>query len=167
MPDDPRHPPDDRRRSARLPLRLRVQADAAGHSVPGHTEDVSAQGCSLVAPRPLARGDRVRLLIAPGEHHGPLQVSGVVAWISRGAPWTHGVAFAATSAEVAARWLVRLVSHRGRARDGRSSDVRADPTITPIPLPLAVPPTARAAPGPRPVGRVSLVTRRARRRPPG
>lgn len=158
MGDHQRFPSKDRRGAARLPLRIDVRADAQGETWPARTEDVGPGGCRLVGPVQLPPGAPVRLLLDPDARHPPLRVSGVVTWSSPQAPWAHGVAFAASSLEAAARWLVRRLLRRVEPELG--SPAAPEALLTPVPLP----PPAPA--GPRPVGRVALVTRRAPRRRP-
>ena len=181
MHDDQGQPPKERRCGGRLPLQLPVRAELQGEAWPARTEDLSHGGCRLTAPAPLPQGSRVRLLLDAGESHPPLRVSGVVTWTSGRTPWTHGVAFATSSLEVTARWLMRLLLRRAmpgrivpaRASSGTAVTEETPATPTPVPLPLADgarhQATSLAAPtaGSRPVGRLALVTRRARRRPPG
>ena len=179
MDDDQDQPPKERRRGGRLPLQLPVQAEAAGESWPTRTEDLSAGGCRLTAPGPLAPGAPVRLVLGSGSARPPLRISGVVTWTSHRAPWSHGVAFSTSSLEGAARWLTGLLVRRALPRLDAASGPAGSPTPTPVPLPLmhyplpyperpepglernGEPGPAEPTPGPRPVARLALVARRA------
>ncbi|MCM2332814.1 MAG: PilZ domain-containing protein, partial [Anaeromyxobacteraceae bacterium] len=98
------------RGAPRARARCAVAATVAGVAFQGQTEDVGPHGCLLVAPRPVARGSAIQLVLrAPGAAE-VLEVAGVVAWASPQAPWRLGVAFAEGARPAAGRFFEALVA---------------------------------------------------------
>jgi hypothetical protein len=97
------------RRNLRLPLRVEVQLAVSSVGHQGHTEDVGANGCSLLVPMRLRTGTRVRLLLLPEGGAGPLSVGATVTW-GKAPGGLHGLVFDAVDAGAAAAWFEQLVA---------------------------------------------------------
>jgi hypothetical protein len=98
------------RRAPRAPARCSAQVEAPDASWATETEDIGPSGCQLVAPRAMARGLPLGLVITNPRMPGSLKAVGMVAWCSPQAPWRVGVAFADSSREPAERWFNQLVA---------------------------------------------------------
>jgi hypothetical protein len=97
------------RRNLRLPMRVEVQLAVSSVGHQGHTEDVGANGCSLLVPMRLRTGTRVRLLLLPAAGAGPLSVGATVIW-GKAHGGLHGLVFDAVDAGRAAAWFDQLVA---------------------------------------------------------
>ena len=84
----------DLRRFARLPARCRVWVRDRYGVWDAYTEDISARGCRIVTPRPLAVGTLVRLTILDERLEAPLIVTGQVVWAAGERPERAGILFA-------------------------------------------------------------------------
>ena len=98
------------RRAPRAPAHCRATVATPGGAFEAETEDVSARGCQLIAPRPLRTGDRVEVAVSCAKLPEPLCVAGKVAWASPQAPWRAGIAFDEATVAVAKGWFDRLVA---------------------------------------------------------
>jgi hypothetical protein len=74
-----------------------------GNHFSARAEDVAREGCRVVAPRPLARGSALRVLLT--SRHGEVDLLGTVVWCSAEAPWRLGIAFAPPSIAAAGAWF--------------------------------------------------------------
>jgi hypothetical protein len=98
------------RRGPRAPARCTARVLSPSGVLEAATEDLGSHGCQLVAPRPLQKGDPVKLVIANDRLPDALRLSGRVAWASARAPWRLGVAFDADTLEESTRWFERFVA---------------------------------------------------------
>jgi hypothetical protein len=98
------------RRAPRAPARCQVAVIAAATSFDAETEDIGSQGCQLVSPTRLARGQRIDLAVTNEKLPDPLRIPGVVAWVSTQPPWRLGVAFDEALHAVSGRWFEKLVA---------------------------------------------------------
>jgi len=101
------------RRSLRLPLRCAARLSVDGVSCDGHTEDLGARGCRLVAPTRLPPGSHVGLHLACEGAAGTLLVDARVVWSTSEPPWRHGVTFAAPDVPRAEAWFDELAASHG------------------------------------------------------
>lgn len=99
------------RRTLRLPLRCAARIESDGGGCDGHTEDLGATGCRLVAPTRLAERSLLRLHLAGEGAAGPLAVGGRVVWGEADPPWRHGVIFEAADLPRAGVWFDELALH--------------------------------------------------------
>lgn len=98
------------RSTPRARVRCSFSATAGGAAFEGHTEDISAHGGLLVAPRSVPQGTVLQLVLrAPGGLE-PIQLAARVAWASPQPPWRLGVAFAEMSRPAATRFFDALVA---------------------------------------------------------
>src|SRR5262249_61708425 len=72
--------PDDRRRTPREPLTLKVEYADAGELVSDYTDNISAGGTFVLTNRPLSEGTEVRLVLSFPGLIKPLPINGVVKW---------------------------------------------------------------------------------------
>ncbi len=98
------------RSAPRARVRCAVSATVAGVAFQGQTEDIGPHGCQLVAPRPVARGSVIQLVLRAEGAPGVLEVTGTVAWASPQAPWRLGIAFAEGGRPAATRFFDALVA---------------------------------------------------------
>jgi hypothetical protein len=92
----PRPESKERRRSPRAAVSCEAKVVSTGGAhFSAVAEDVAREGCRVVAPRPLARGSALRVLLRSG--HGEVDLLGTVIWVSPEAPWRLGIAFAPPS----------------------------------------------------------------------
>lgn len=98
---------EDRRRAPRAPVRCEAKVvSSGGKHFAATAEDVGTAGCRVVAPRPLAAGSALRVILrAP---HGEVDLLGTVAWASKEAPYRVGIAFAPPSIAAAGAWFAAL-----------------------------------------------------------
>jgi len=131
------------RRDLRIPLRLDVQLAVASVGHQGHTEDVGARGCRVLAPVRILTGTHLRLLLVSGGATGSLSVGATVAWRQDGPAWRHGMTFAAADADRAAAWFDKVVEghtallHRDRVPDQIQVGDRVYVARTPVDPPSA------------------------------
>lgn len=97
------------RRAVRAPVRCRTAVSSPTGSFDAETEDIGARGCQVVSPRPVNRGDAVRVTIASDKVPEPLVVGGRVAWVSDHFPWHVGIAFEEEALSRTTEWVQRLV----------------------------------------------------------
>lgn len=93
------------RRALRLPLRCAAWIEAEGESCEGHTEDVGAWGCRLVAPARLAQASQPWLRLVCEGAPGVLTVLASVVWAEGGPPWRHGLVFDEAARPRAEAWF--------------------------------------------------------------
>jgi hypothetical protein len=98
------------RRGLRVPARCAVRASTTLSSWDAETEDIGPLGCRLVGPRPLERGQPVKLAISSPHVRELLEAVGRVAWRSTRPPWRLGVAFADGHRREGQRWFDELVA---------------------------------------------------------
>jgi hypothetical protein len=98
------------RRGPRAPARCKARVLSPSGALEAETEDLGSHGCQLVAPRPLRKGDPVKLVIANDRVPDALRVAGRVAWASARAPWRLGVAFDDDTLDESTRWFERFVA---------------------------------------------------------
>jgi hypothetical protein len=98
------------RRAPRAPARCAAQVTAADGTWSAQTEDIGPTGCQLIAPGPVARGQRLSITFTNPKVAGTLQVEGKAAWCSPRSPWRVGVAFADATRPAAERWFALLVA---------------------------------------------------------
>jgi hypothetical protein len=101
------------RRAPRANARCRAAVVSTRGAFEAETEDLGAHGCQVISPRPIARGETLRLQIFNPGVPSPLHLSGRVAWVSPQAPWRLGIAFEVTAHEDAGRWFHALVESMG------------------------------------------------------
>jgi uncharacterized protein (TIGR02266 family) len=82
---------DDRRRSPREPLTLKVEYTDAGELVSDYTENISAGGTFVLTPRLLPEGTLVRLVLSFPGLIKPLPITGVVKWVRLEPPEERGI----------------------------------------------------------------------------
>jgi hypothetical protein len=98
---------EERRRSPRAAASCDAKiVSSGGRHFSALAEDVGTAGCRVVAPRPLARGALLRVLLQSG--HGEVDLLGSVAWVSEEAPWRIGIRFAPPSIAAARAWFERF-----------------------------------------------------------
>jgi hypothetical protein len=85
-----------------------VQVSSSAGLFSAATHDVSARGCRLISPRPLAVGEGVRLALRHAGLTTHLRVAGRVTSSTGAAPWRLGIAFDAACDEAGARWFAQL-----------------------------------------------------------
>jgi uncharacterized protein (TIGR02266 family) len=97
--------PDDRRRTPREPLLLKVEYGDAGELVADYTDNISTGGTFVLTDRPLPVGSEVRLTLSFPGLIRPLPITGTVKWARDAAPGERGVgvAFELGDAEAQAR----------------------------------------------------------------
>jgi hypothetical protein len=98
------------RRGLRVPARCTVRAATSLSSWDAETEDIGPLGCRLVGPRPLERGQPLKLAITSPHVQELLEAVGRVAWRSVRPPWRVGVAFAEAHLRDGQRWFDELVA---------------------------------------------------------
>jgi hypothetical protein len=82
------------RKAPRAPVRCEGRiALRAGGFFPSPTSDYGPRGCQIVSPQEVPAGMRVFVELKNDRIHGPVQLSGRVAWIAKAPPWRMGVAF--------------------------------------------------------------------------
>ncbi len=96
------------RRTPRILACCDAHVSAASGLFSASTHDVSAQGCRLVSPRPLARGEGVRLTLRHAGLTTHLRIAGRVTSVGGGSPWKLGVAFDPAQVEASTRWFAQL-----------------------------------------------------------
>ncbi len=96
------------RRSPRIQACCDAHVSSAGGLFSAATHDVSAQGCRLVSPRPLAQGEIARLTLRHAGLTTHLRIAARVVSASGAAPWRLGVAFDPASVEASTRWFAQL-----------------------------------------------------------
>jgi hypothetical protein len=130
------------RRSPRAPVRCeaRVALREGGYWA-GPTSDYGPKGCQVGAPLRLEPGSRLFLELVNERVPGPFQLSGRVAWSSKGPPWRSGIAFDEGSVAIAGRFFERLAAaYPGLDTYGRAPDrIPADGTLAPLPPPAVEP----------------------------
>lgn len=104
----------DPRRSMRAQATCHAEVATAAGRFTAVTEDVSAQGCRLVTPRPLRPGERVQLSLGHAGLSRGLTAAGHVAWtVVAGGRCRAGVSFEPASHADAARWFSELLRFLG------------------------------------------------------
>jgi hypothetical protein len=130
------------RRNPRAPVRCeaRVALRDGGYWA-GPTCDYGPKGCQVSAPLRLEPGSRLFLELVNERVPGPFQLSGRVAWSSKGPPWRSGIAFDEGSVPIADRFFERLAAaYPGLDTYGRAPDrIPADGTLAPLPPPAVEP----------------------------
>jgi hypothetical protein len=130
------------RRAPRAPVRCeaRVALREGGYWA-GPTSDYGPKGCQVSAPLRLEPGSRLFLELVNERVPGPFQLSGSVAWSSKGPPWRSGIAFDEASVAIAGRFFERLAAaYPGLDTYGRAPDrIPADGTLAPLPPPAVEP----------------------------
>ena len=130
------------RRAPRAPVRCeaRVALREGGYWA-GPTCDYGPKGCQVSAPLRLEPGSRLFLELVNERVPGPFQLSGRVAWSSKGPPWRSGIAFDEGSVPIADRFFERLAAaYPGLDTYGRAPDrIPADGTLAPLPPPAVEP----------------------------
>ncbi len=130
------------RRSPRAPVRCeaRVALREGGYWA-GPTSDYGPYGCQVSAPLRLEPGSRLFLELVNERVPGPFQLSGRVAWSSKGPPWRSGIAFDEGSVAIAGRFFERLAAaYPGLDTYGRAPDrIPAEGTLAPLPPPAVEP----------------------------
>jgi hypothetical protein len=130
------------RRAPRAPVRCeaRVALREGGYWA-GPTSDYGPKGCQVSAPLRLEPGSRLFLELVNERVPGPFQLSGRVAWCSKGPPWRSGIAFDEGSVPIADRFFERLAAaYPGLDTYGRAPDrIPADGTLAPLPPPAVEP----------------------------
>ncbi len=101
------------RRSPRVAVRCEAHVATARGLLAAHTEDVSAQGCRLVVPHPIAQGEVLRVALRHAGITRHLRVPARVTWAAHAAPWKLGLAFDPSTQAPAARWFSQLVRSLG------------------------------------------------------
>lgn len=110
----------DPRRSRRAQASCHVEIATAAGRVTAQTEDVGAQGCRLVSPRPLSPGERVHLALTHAGLPRRLVVPGRVVWAFAAAGRCHaGVSFEPVAQAEGARWFSDLLRFLGLAEAPR------------------------------------------------
>jgi uncharacterized protein (TIGR02266 family) len=96
---------DDRRRSPREPLILKVEYSDASELVTDFTENISSGGTFVLTHRLLPVGTEVRLVLSFPGLIRPLPITGTVRWVREEPPEERGVgvAFDGEASEMAAR----------------------------------------------------------------
>lgn len=97
------------RRAPRAPARCRARVIAAAATFEGHTEDVGSRGCQVVSPKPIRRGESVRVTLSDARVREPLAVAGRVAWASAHAPFRVGIAFDEAQVRSSSRFVGALL----------------------------------------------------------
>lgn len=124
------------RRTARLPLTVRVEVEHFGDRWTAETLDVGPCGLQLVAPEEVVAESTLTLRLAvPGTGRSE-EVAGRVAWCSPSAPWRLGIAFERASLPAAARWFEQAM----RALPGLPSLARVPERLEPATLLFLAPP---------------------------
>jgi hypothetical protein len=130
------------RRAPRAPVRCeaRVALREGGYWA-GPTSDYGPSGCQVSAPLRLEPGSRLFLELVNERVPGPFQLSGRVAWSSKGPPWRAGIAFAEGSVAIAGRFFERLAAaYPGLDTYGKAPDrIPADGVLAPLPPPAVEP----------------------------
>lgn len=130
------------RRAPRAPVRCeaRVALREGGYWA-GPTSDYGPQGCQVSAPLRLEPGSRLFLELVNERVPGPFQLSGRVAWSSKGPPWRSGIAFDEGSVAIAGRFFERLAAaYPGLDTYGKAPDrIPADAMLAPLPPPAVEP----------------------------
>jgi len=104
----------DPRRSMRAQATCHAEVATSAGRFTAVTEDVSAQGCRLVTPRPLRPGERVQLALAHAGLSRRLTAAGDVAWTAVTGGRCHaGISFEPASHADAARWFSELLRFLG------------------------------------------------------
>lgn len=98
------------RRVPRAPARCRTHVTSAAGAFDSETEDIGANGCQVIVPRLVRKGDAVELTIGNERVPESLRIRGRVAWVSPQAPWRAGIAFDDPSLRESARWFEKLVA---------------------------------------------------------
>ncbi len=122
----------DLRRFARLPSRCRVWIRDRYGVWDAFTEDISARGCRIVTPRPLAVGALVRLTLTDERLDAPLIVSGQVVWAAGDRPVRAGISFTGSPQGVpgAGPWVQSLeAAETGRTRAAPDVPIAAGPPL--------------------------------------
>ncbi len=118
----------DPRRSMRAQATCHAEVATVAGRFTAVTEDVSAEGCRLLTPRPLAPGEHVQLALGHAGLSRPLTVAGHVAWVAVAAGRARaGVSYDPASYADGARWFAELLRFLG---------LRATPRW-PVRLPLS------------------------------
>ncbi|HYD42117.1 MAG TPA: PilZ domain-containing protein [Anaeromyxobacter sp.] len=104
----------DPRRSMRAQATCHAEVVTAADRFTAVTEDVSAQGCRLVTPRPLRPGERVQLALGHAGLSRRLTAAGHVAWaVVAGGRSRAGISFDAAAQADGARWFAELLRFLG------------------------------------------------------
>jgi hypothetical protein len=122
----------DPRRFARLPSRCRVWVRDRYGVWDAHTEDISARGCRIVTPRPLAVGTLVRLTLTDDRLEAPLIVAGQVVWSEGDRPVRAGISFTGSPQGVPGPtpWVQSLeAAETGRTRAAPDVPLAAGPVL--------------------------------------
>jgi hypothetical protein len=98
------------RRAPRAPARCTVKVICSAGVFEAETEDVGSHGCQIVTPRPVKKGEPVKLTLSNPRVPDALRLSGRVAWASPREPWRIGVAFDADMLPESGRWYERFVA---------------------------------------------------------
>lgn len=101
------------RRAPRSHARCHAHIVAPQGAFDAETEDIGAHGCQVVAPRPVGRGEPLRLSITSDRLPDPLVLRARAAWASPDAPYRLGVAFDDGALDDSTRWFDRLVAASG------------------------------------------------------
>ncbi len=104
------------RRSPRVAARCDAHVATPGGLFSAHTEDVSAEGCRLVVPRPISQGEILRVALRHAGLTRHLRVPARVTWAARATPWRLGLAFDPAAHEPSARWFSQLLRSLGLPR---------------------------------------------------
>jgi hypothetical protein len=96
------------------------------------TEDISARGCRIITPRPLAVGTLVRLTLVDERLETPLIVSGQVVWTEGDRPVHAGISFTGSPHGVpgAGPWVQSLeAAETGRIRAAAEVPIAPGPPL--------------------------------------
>jgi uncharacterized protein (TIGR02266 family) len=86
--------PDDRRRTPRESLLLKVEYGDAGELVADYTANISAGGTFVLTERPLPVGSEIKLTLSFPGLIRPLPIAATVKWVREGEPGERGVGLA-------------------------------------------------------------------------
>ncbi len=97
--------PDDRRRTPREPLTLKVEYNDAGELIADFTDNISAGGTFVLTHRLLPEGTQVRLVLSFPGLIKPLPITGTVVWTRTEPPEERGlgVSFSEASSDALSR----------------------------------------------------------------
>ena len=110
------------RRSTRVQASCSASVTSAVGAFEVATEDISAHGCRIVAPRLVRKGEPINLVLTAPGIKAPLKVNGTVAWTSIAAPWRMGISFDERNHPESTRWFSQLLSTAGLTRPERAPD---------------------------------------------
>jgi hypothetical protein len=110
------------RRATRVQASCSASVTSAVGAFEAATEDISALGCRIVAPRLVRKGEPINLVLTAPGIKAPLKVNGTVAWTTSAAPWRMGIAFDERNHPESTRWFSQLLSAAGLTRPERAPD---------------------------------------------